>query len=317
MGRALTRTWGAVLAPLTAAAVVVGVTAPAQARTARDATAPASTTSAAGVTPQFTLAVTFDSDSVSSWTHTNQAATPVATTESTSGAGTVVRQDQGTGTIPADVASVPGVVLGDTAFGAFPAYSSVLSAQDFAGVAVSPLDPGPSDVLAPGLSDFTFGVDFRLDLPLPADARKYDGGNNVLQRGLSGDDQYKMQVDPSSGGKRLSCALRDGATGASEVVLGKVAIAGGVWYRTRCTRTVVNGSDRVVMTLTNLDTGILLETRTLSSTAPATNLDFPLASAATPTPLSVGVKIRPTGEVLKSASDQFNGWVDNAYLGIG
>lgn len=275
------------------------------------------TGAAAAVQPPLKLAVTFDSTKVSLWTHSNQSTMPVTTSVVATGAGVVVRRHLTTSTIPDDVAAVPGVVAGNTAHGAFPAYSTDPTAQDFAGLAVTPVAPGPSDILAPGLQGFTFGADFRLNRPLPADSRKFDEGNNVVQRGLTGDDQYKIQVDPTPGGERLSCVLQEGATQTAFMVISKTTIAGGVWYRARCTRTVVYGTDQVVMTLTNLSTGTVLETRTVNSGAPATNLDFPLACAALPTPLSVGVKLYPTGELVKTMSDQVNGRIDNVYLAIG
>lgn len=300
------------------AALVLGLSGPARALPIVDAAGVALTTGATtAVQPPLRLAVTFDNTKVSLWTHSNQATMPVATSVVATGAGVVVRKHLTTSTIPDDVAAVPGVVAGNTEHGAFPAYSTDPTAQDFAGLAVTPLAPGPSDILAPGLQDFTFGADFRLDRPLPADSRKYDEGNNVVQRGLTGDDQYKIQVDPTPGGEKLSCVLQEGATQTAFMVISKINVAGGVWYRARCTRTVVYGSDQVVMTLTNLSTGTLLETRTAISMGPATNLDFPLATSATPTPLSVGVKLYPTGELVKTMSDQVNGRIDNVYLAIG
>ncbi len=318
MGKAIWRGFGAALASMMSATLVVGLSATAQAQTALDTSGAVSTTGAvAAVQPSLKLAVTFDDMTAPLWTHSDQATMPVSTTVVTTGAGDVVRKWWAQSTIPADVAAVPGVKAGNTAHGTFPAYSADAAAQDFAGVALTPVAPGPSDILAPGLRSFTFGGDFRLDSPMPADNRKYDDGNNIVQRGLTGDDQYKLQVDVTPTGERLSCVLQDGATKSYFIVLSYINLTAGVWYRTRCTRTVVNGYDKVVMTLTNLQTGVLAETRTKTSTTPAANLDYPLASAATPTPIAIGVKLYPTGVLAKSMSDQFNGRLDNIYLSIG
>ena len=137
---------------------------------------------------------------------------PVATSVVATGAkGVVVRKHLTTSTIPDDVAAVPGVVAGNTEHGAFPAYSTDPTAQDFAGLAVTPLAPGPSDILAPGLQDFTFGADFRTRPALARGQPLRMTRATMVQRGLTGDDQYKIQVDPTpvARSSAVSCRRRN------------------------------------------------------------------------------------------------------------
>ncbi len=88
----------------------------------------------------------------------------------------------------------------------------------------------PEEWLSPGVSDFAFGVDLRLDAH--SNGTAIDNGDNVMQRGLYADAaQYKIQVDKH----HASCVIR-GADGAV-VVKSKALLNPSKWYRLTCRRT--------------------------------------------------------------------------------
>ncbi len=47
------------------------------------------------------------------------------------------------------------------------------------------------------------------------------------------------------------------------------------------------------------------------------NLDYPDATGTKPYPVSIGAKVKGDGTLDSSASDQFNGRIDNGYIAIG
>jgi hypothetical protein len=270
--------------------------------------------SAAAAAP-YRIAVTFDASGVAAWLHTDGVGTTPTASLATSGTGTVTRTTWVGASIPPDVLSVPGVVATDTHVGVFPAYAT--SGTNFAAVKVTPGAFGANDVLAPGTQDLTFGADVKFDPALPADARTEDNGNNVIQRGLSQGDQYKIQIDGKGTPKvfKASCFTRDLGQTASSVVNNTVLTAGN-WYRLRCTRTTVSGKDFLTLTVENVSAG----TMPVPATNPGvvlSNLDYPDATAAKPYPVSIGAKVKGDGTLDSAASDQFNGRIDNGYVAIG
>lgn len=158
-------------------------------------------------------------------------------------------------------------------------------------------DPG-GDPLNPGTGTFSFGADVRIDA-LNAAPGTQDDGNNVIQRGLFGSSQYKIQVD----GARASCRI-GGADGAV-LVHNDVTIEPDVWYRLLCTRE----GDEVTIAVTSWNAAG--EATTVSKTAVGATGD--LTPAVPTVPLSVGGKLNDNGTVT-GATDLFNGWIDNPRL---
>lgn len=265
--------------------------------------------------PSIALAVTFDGYAAAGWVHTTWPTAPVVATLAASGRRQITRA-VGAPAPPSDVAAVSGVDTVDRSSAVLPAYSNLVTNSDFAGLAVTPVNPGPDDVLAPGLRTLVFGADMALDAPLPADARAADNGNNIVQRGLAGDDQYKVQADVVGAARVVSCVIRDSATGSMTKVKAAEPLVGGEWYRVRCRRAVVRGVDTLTLTQIRLATGVESSTSAVGLTSAAV-LNYPKASPTAPTPLAIGAKLRRSGEIDSGSSDQFNGQVDNIYVAIG
>lgn len=162
-------------------------------------------------------------------------------------------------------------------------------------VVLSVRNGGGADLLAPGERNFGFGVDVLVDAGSDAD------GENVVQRGLADDTgQYKIELDRG----RFACTVR-GDEGRLTARVSDVDVEPGVWYRVSCER--VGDAVRLTVdqpaggpTLTAADEGPLGTVRT----------------ADPGTPLSVGGKLTPVGEVAAWQPDQLNGVVDNVWLRI-
>jgi hypothetical protein len=258
-----------------------------------------------------TFAVTFDTTSPSGWLHTSMTSgKPVG---SVLGAA-IPRTSRpgGTETIPSYVRAVPGVSATDSSVGLFPAYSSTLTAQS--AYTVRPSVFGSGEALAPGKRRFVVGADLRLDTASTTGSSA-DNGNNVVQRGISTGDQYKVQVDPIAGVLSVTCILRDEGTISSRPA--PIAVEPGHWLRARCTRDVIGGGEQVTLNVTYPGGEIANPPSSVVTSPTVTNLDFANASASSPIPLAVGAKVNNDGtRVLASDSDQFNGRIDNAYLKI-
>ena len=270
--------------------------------------------SPANAAAPYRVAITYDSATVANWLHVDGTGTAPTAALTTSGTGTVTRTTWTTATIPSYVASVPGVVAGDQKVGVFPAYAA--SGNNFAAVKVTPNAFGANDVLAPGTKKLEFGADIKFNSPMPG-TRAADNGNNVIQRGISTGDQFKIQVDSTGGGTvfNATCILRDGGTVISEAKVSTTNIAASTWYRLFCSRTTVAGKDSVTLSVQNLDAGTPADTKTVAGSA-LTNLDYGTASATTPIPLTMGAKVNNGGNVDSGNSDQFNGRIDNGYMAI-
>jgi hypothetical protein len=160
------------------------------------------------------------------------------------------------------------------------------------------------DNLTPRWSRFQFGGDFRLD----ADSARStssgtDDGNNLVQRGLYDDNaQFKLEVDRD----RVMCSVK-GSAGRQTVASG-VRVRTGQWYRARCTR----DGTTVRLAVRALRRDGSPAAPSISERSGATgDLAF-----ATRVPMSVGGKLTDSGAVA-SASDQFNGLVDNVFFNFG
>lgn len=179
----------------------------------------------------------------------------------------------------------------------FPAYDGTLPAPR----AVLRVEPAGIDDLAPGGEAFVFGADFRIDARAQGES-KLDNGNNLLQRGLAGDpSQFKLEVDKG----RPACRIR-GVEGEVGVKLDTV-VDSDRWYQLRCIR---DGAT-VALTLSTLDGGKATELETGRSTGAIGKLVY-----SPSLPMSIGGKLRPSGALVTSATDQFNGAVDNVVFDI-
>jgi hypothetical protein len=174
----------------------------------------------------------------------------------------------------------------------FPAYRPVTRQR----LVVTAVSPNVTDPLGPGTSDFSFGADFSVDNL--TEGRGLDDGNNLVQRGLSGDPaQYKLQIDRD----RVSCLV---AGDAGEVfVQTEQQIRPHVWYRASCSRT------GPVVTL-NLGT---FDDPPEHAVEPGDTGALYVPAA---TPLVLGGKATTRGEAVVGDSDQFNGALDNVFLAI-
>jgi hypothetical protein len=164
-----------------------------------------------------------------------------------------------------------------------------------------------TDALAPGKRDFTWSADFRLD----ADSASHvtgsrDNGDNLFQRGLYKDTQFKLDVD----NRRPSCRLRGSTGGPGAVrVIAPVSVSDSVWYHAVCSRV----GNRLTVSVSAFDpAGDVTQSWTKSATS---TVGFGTVSwARIGTPLTIGGKLSPAGKLVTPSSDQFNGDVDNAEL---
>lgn len=145
-----------------------------------------------------------------------------------------------------------------------------------------------------------FGIYFKKDAV--SSGTKVDDGDNLIQRGLYRDSaQYKLQVD----GGKPSCVVK-GDRGRV-TVRSDLEVNPSHWYRAQCARqgrTIAltvkeyrsDGSTHSVTTRKRGSTGSLVWSRR-------------------DTPLAIGGKLS-AGQVVRSSTDQFNGWVTHPLLEI-
>lgn len=216
--------------------------------------------------------------------------------------GSVVDWVRNTGSVPVSIASVrtDGGVLRSVTY-----HGQALGTPDFqrtvdeprAVLQVRGSRSSDGDELDPGRSAFAFGATFRLDAV--SDGTSVDNGDNLVQRGLALDvSQYKLEVDH----RRPACRVK-GSAGTVRVVSSVVAEAGS-WYRARCRR----HPGRVVLVVTDSSSGHKTRTTGWGSTGS-------LRPESPRVPLSVGGKLQADG-ALESATDQFNGSIDDVVLRI-
>ncbi len=159
------------------------------------------------------------------------------------------------------------------------------------------------DELDPGAARFMFGADVRRDAV--GSGTWADNGNNVIQRGLYADAaQYKIQIDDGY----ASCRVK-GDRGVLRVE-SEAFMDPGIWYRIACARRIWARGEHLELTVAPINPdGTPGEAVSISSAVrPVGNTSFNRG-----TPLSVGGKLTP-GLTIDAASDQFNGWIDNAFF---
>lgn len=179
----------------------------------------------------------------------------------------------------------------------FPSYDSGKTGPRL----VLALEPeGGRDDLNPGAGDFSFGADLRLNEE-SSEKGSDDDGDNVLQRGLFSDAfQYKLQVD-----KRVpSCTVK---AGAERLFVDLDQAFDDGWYRVRC--------DYRAGTLTLSASRVLQDRIEPLAVRSVQGTPGPLQFAVK-TPVTVGGKITPQGELVFTQSDQFNGDLDNVFVDV-
>lgn len=159
---------------------------------------------------------------------------------------------------------------------------------------------GGEDLLSPGDRAFSFGADFRLDGV--SSGSPSDNGDNLVQRGLSADaTQYKIQIDRGVPSCRIA-----GAAGEA-VLTAEVAVLRDTWYRVTCRR---RGTALTLVLEQLAGSGPRARTRA-TATLPTGSV-----SMTAGVPLAVGGKVDAAGAVTASATDQFNGVVDNVRFSL-
>jgi hypothetical protein len=262
-------------------------------------------------TSAVTFAMTFDTATAATWLHTSMTTgKPVG---SAMGAAVPLgTRTGGTEMIPSDVRAVPGVVSTDTNVGMFPAYSS--TPTNFSAYVVKPTVFGATEALAPGTRKFVFGADLRLNTGATTGVQA-DNGNNVVQRGLAGGDQYKIQADVVGGVPGVNCVVRDEGVLTAETPA--VVIQPGLWVRARCTRVVTGGGQHLTLTVTYPGGEVANPPSSMVTFTTVANLNYASSSLTNPIPLTMGAKVNNEAtSILSADSDQFNGQLDNLFLKI-
>ena len=211
--------------------------------------------------------------------------------------------NEGTARVAVSIVTLGGgrAILADGVEGGFglrfPAFDSDVS-PTAAAVVVRSLDA--PDALSPGRQDFRFGADFALDR-LSAGSST-DNGDNLVQRGLSEDaQQFKIQVDHGVPSCRV--AGTDGiAFVESDLVVPER------WYRVACLRNV----DGLVLTVLRWNGTRWGGAHVSRMSAVTGSLEFDGSAG----PLMIGAKVDAAGTLIASASDQFNGTVDNVHFEV-
>lgn len=161
--------------------------------------------------------------------------------------------------------------------------------------------PG-QDALSPGMQDFSWGADFQLDAVSTAPTGP-DNGDNLLQRGLWGESaEFKAEADL----RRASCAVH--GTEGTLLVRAQMQAQPGKWYRMRCYRR----ADSLSVTVSELSDGSWGPAVSATVSGPVGAVRFPAAM-----PIAVGGKIAADGALVRSATDQLNGWIANPVVEIG
>lgn len=184
----------------------------------------------------------------------------------------------------------------------FPAYDGTAGGQR---TVVSVTNSGSTDDLSPGAKEFTFGADAKINATSTGTSN--DNGNNLVQRGLSAQSaQYKLQMD----GARFSCRVK--GNDGTIMVTSPVSVQARTWYHVICKRRVTTSGDYLVLKVATVNAdGTRNKAR--KTTSPVRSIGR--LSFARGTPFTIGGKLTDPSTVA-SASDQWNGMVDSAFLRI-
>ncbi len=158
------------------------------------------------------------------------------------------------------------------------------------------------DVLSPGDGALTFGADLALDEVSSAPGSA-DNGDNVVQRGLFGGNQYKIQADHDVASCRVA-----GSAGAV-IVFSSQRMTPGAWYKVRCHRE----GDTVTLSVWSYQGDGTRQVESVdSASGPIGSVDIPAE-----VPLTVGGKANDNSSLTASESDQFNGTLARVVVRFG
>lgn len=147
---------------------------------------------------------------------------------------------------------------------------------------------------------FLFGADFLLD-EQQGDVPP-DDGDNLVQRGIHSEtSQFKLEIDQS----RPACRVA-GSSGAVEV-RSQVRVSSDSWHRAECERE----GETVILRVSEWQGDAFVEIDVTEGSGVTGVLSWPGS-----TPISVGGKMTPHGEVMQSATDQFNGAIARPFLSV-
>jgi len=164
--------------------------------------------------------------------------------------------------------------------------------------AVLSLTPTSGQALSPQSADFAYAAVYRLDATSSGSAE--DNGDNLFQRGIwSEPSMFKLELDSG----HPTCVVK-GSEGRV-TVRSPTKVQPNEWYRTVCSRV----GDRLKVAVTPYGT---TDTVRAENAGPTGQVAFPASR-----PASVGGKLSGSGDVLRTASDQFNGaiarvWIDRS-----
>jgi hypothetical protein len=182
----------------------------------------------------------------------------------------------------------------------FPTFRGEAETYPRAVVTVS--NAGAKDQLSPGIRDFIWGGDFKIDKLSYGPG--VDNGDNLVQRGISSQPTlFKAEIDKD----RAACTVR-GDEGEL-IVRARERVRPGWWYRVRCERTL----NELGVYVTEYDPDGLVNTYARRVNGPIGDVTMVDAT----TPLTVGGKVGSDLELLNKATDQFNGLVMNPYYALG
>lgn len=145
--------------------------------------------------------------------------------------------------------------------------------------------------LNPGRASFSYGAAVRV----PTEALSARSGSNVLQKGLAGTGQWKLQIDPVGGRAdgRPSCVLRTHGGKREVTARSSLSVADSHWHEVVCHR----DGDQLLILVDGVQRG---------QAAVPTGLDVDPGSA----PVTLGAK--GSG----SDNDQYRGDLDDVFFGL-
>lgn len=186
---------------------------------------------------------------------------------------------------------------GDDRVWRFPVYREAPGRYPRAAIRVVP-EPRS---LVPGRAEFAFGADVALDPS--SGGRAADNGDNVVQRGLSSDPSFfKLEVDE----RRPACTVR--GDGGEIVLRAKDPLYVDVMYRLECRR----DGDRVTLRVSEILPDRLVLREQSRARGQMGSVEPPEATS-----VAIGGKLSRAGELIRSASDQFNGTLANVWVDVG
>jgi hypothetical protein len=190
----------------------------------------------------------------------------------------------------------------------FPAYVQASQHPPFAIVSLRNKSSAV-DSLNPGYGNWTWQADFSIDDNVGTEAID---GDNVLQRGLSPQKQWKLSVDEH----RAVCTVRTTANGPVSVTPAiriPLQTTNVRWYRGICNRSLTGVLTLRVYAYSNALHGWVsfASSRAAVSASGSLGMSWWI-------PVSVGGKLTDAGAIQTSPStDQFNGRIDNVILTVG